>query len=83
MWDVNASHLPKDPLAYSGGERGSVGGLTSVQKLFIYQTWREEVLRKDTDKKEKESSILNNALLNSALLSKDTLLRKVLDHTRG
>ncbi|UZJ52093.1 hypothetical protein CBS101457_001413 [Exobasidium rhododendri] len=77
LWDEKASHIPKDSSAYSGGEMGKVGGLTSVQKLTIYEAWRSEVAQKEAEKKAKEKSLLNNALLH-----KDVLLRKVLDHTR-
>lgn len=78
MWDEKASHVPKDPSTYSGGEMKRVGGLTSVQKQNIYDTWQTEIIMKEAKEKAKQKSLLNNALLN-----KDTLLKKVLDHARA
>lgn len=78
MWDEKASHVPKDPSAYSGGEMGKVGSLTSVQKQSLYDAWNTEVLAKEAEKKAREKSLLNNALLKN----KDIILKKVSEYTQ-
>ncbi|KAK0568462.1 hypothetical protein OC861_001943 [Tilletia horrida] len=43
FWTPSDSHEPsKASGLYSGGEGGLVGGLTHVQKAFVYQSWKSK-----------------------------------------
>ena len=84
MWDEKASHTPKDKSAYSGGELGDVGGLTSAQKTFVYEAWQADLAREANKLKaqEAEAKAKEKSLLNTALLAREAFMRKVIDPTR-